>query len=351
MADRHIYMDKAPGETRGVITLAGRPERLLIERDGLHYPRLGERFRARVTLADRALGLAMLDLGQGQEASLRLKADRPPPVQGQALEVEIVIEPQGGKPAVARVLGEASGPPSRLSESLALAAQLQALAPGAPVTAGPAARAVADEAEDEALAVEHALPGGGRLAIEPTRALVAVDVDLGQGAARDAKRSARQANLNAIAALGRLLRLKALGGLVVVDLVGRGHDGQALAHAAQTAFAADQPGVAIGPITKFGTLELALPRRRRPLREILCRGDGRPSDQSLSDQSLALRLLRAVEREALADPGARLQARCAPDVASAAAASAAALEGIVGRRFEVVPDPAMDRDNWDIGRR
>jgi hypothetical protein len=340
MADRRIYIDKAPGETRGVVTLDGRPERLLFEREGETWPRLGLRRRVRVALVDRALGLAVLDLGEGQEASLRLKADRAPPVQGQFLDVEIAIEPQGGKPAVARVLPAESagdGGPQTLEHRLAL------LAPGAPVILDAEARAVADEAEDEALAVEHALGGGASLAIEPTRALTAVDVDLGS-AGGDGKRAARQANLAALAALGRLLRLKALGGLVVVDLVGRGHDGPALARAVQGAFAADQPGVVIGPVTKFGTLELALPRRHRPLREILCDGAGRPSAQTL-----ALRFVRAIEREARAVPGGRLVARCAPEIAAAAVGSAETLKGIIGARFQVVADPALRPDQWDIG--
>jgi hypothetical protein len=341
MADRRIYIDKAPGETRGVVTLDGRPQRLLIERDGETWPRLGLRRRARVALVDRALGLAVLDLGEGQEASLRLKADRAPPVQGQSLDIEIAIEPQGGKPAVARVLpaeaaSDCASPFPSLEQRLAI------LAPGAPVILGAEARLVADEAEDEALAVEHALGGGVSLAIEPTRALTAVDVDLGSGGG-DSKRAARQANLAALAALGRLLRLKALGGLVVLDLVGRGHDGPALTRAAQAAFSSDQPGVAIGPVTKFGTLELALPRRYRPVREILCDGAGRPNIQTL-----ALRFVRSIEREARAVPGGRLVASCAPEIATAAAGPAETLKGIIGARFEVVPDPALRPDRWDI---
>ena len=47
---------------------------------------------------------------------------------------------------------------------------------------------MADAAEDEVLAIEHPLPGGGSLAVEQTRALTAVDIDLGQGGGQDAKR-------------------------------------------------------------------------------------------------------------------------------------------------------------------
>jgi Ribonuclease G/E len=205
---------------------------------------------------------------------------------------------------------------------------------------------MADEAEDEALGVEHPLPGGGSLAIEITRALTAVDVDLGAGGGQDAKRAARQANMNAIAILARLLRLKALGGLVVIDLVGRGHDGPALARAAQTAFGPDQPGVIIGPITKFGTLELALPRRYQPVRDALCGSDGR-----LSAASLALRAMRSAETQAKADPGGRLTLRCAPEVAESAKLLLPALIGIIGARLEVVPEPALARDAWEIATR
>src|SRR5215472_14742182 len=156
MAERRIYIDKAPGETRGVVTLDGRPERLLIEREGETWPRLGLRRRARVTLVDRALGLAVLDLGEGQEASLRLKADRTPPTQGQSLDIEIAIEPQGGKPAVARAL-LAEAAVEGAAPALSLEQRLVLLASGAPVIPGAEARSVADEAEDEALAIEHAL--------------------------------------------------------------------------------------------------------------------------------------------------------------------------------------------------
>jgi hypothetical protein len=346
MAERRIYIDEGPGEVRGVVAVDGRAERLLIERAGDIYPRLGARYRARAVRLDKGSGLALLDLGGGESAALRLKADRAPPTEGQALEVEIAIEPQGAKAAVARVTGPGSGAPELIGESLSFEARLQALAPGAAAIRGREARAMADEAEDEALAVEHPLPGGGSLAIEITRALTAVDVDLGAGGDRDVKRAARQANMNAIAVLARLLRLKALGGLVVIDLVGRGHDGPALAHAAQTAFGPEQPGVIIGPVTKFGTLELALPRRYRPVRDALYGADGR-----LSVASLGLRAMRAAETQAKADPGGRLTMRCAPDVAESAKRLLPALVGIIGARLEVIPDTTLAADAWEIAAR
>jgi len=343
MGQRHIYIDEGLTEIRGVVMLDRRPERLLIHRRHHDYPQLGARYRARVLKVERRAGLALLDLGANVTAALRLKADRPTPVQGQGLEVEIAIEPQGDKAAVARMIGVVDGDPGRLVDPPTVRERLLAFAPGATVTEGAQAREAADRAEDEALAIEHPLPGGGSIALETTRALTAVDVDLGSGAGRDPKRAARDANLSAIGETARLMRLKALGGLVVIDLVGRGHDGPALTRCVQTAFGPDQPGVVIGPITKFGTLELALPRRLRPVCDILCDANGR-----LSADTLALRFARAIEREGRADPGGRILARCAPEVAAAAGVYIDSLKRALGARLDVIPDLLLARETFQV---
>lgn len=343
MTERRIFLDEGFGEARGVVTLGGAPERLLIRRDG-DDPRLqlGARLTAVVASVEPSLSTAFLDLGEGAEAILQFKPDSRP-VRGEVIEVEIRGEPRRGKLAVARPLGAAEGRPRLLAEAPTLGELLRRLAPDTELVTGPAARAAADAAEEAALAMLHPLPGGGTLAVEPTRALTAVDVDLGERKGGDAKRVTRAANLAAIELAARLLRLKSLGGIVVIDLVGRGHDAKALSAAARAAFAADNPGVAIEPIGRFGTLELSLPRRTRPLGEILCREDG-----ALSDRSLAQRMLRRIEAEAAAQPGARLQARCSPAVAKAAEPMAAKLTQRIGARFTLDPDPARARENFDV---
>ena len=318
----------------------------MLRRAGNDYPRLGARYIGRVLKIERGSDLALIDLGADGHAALRLKPDRPVPVEGQALDVEISIEPQGPKAAVVRVIGPASGHPGICGDPMTLEARLRAFAPEADIVSGLEARLVADQAEDEALAVEHPLPNKGSLAIEGTRALTAVDVDLGSGGGRDPKRAAREANMTAIAEAARLLRLRSVGGLVVIDLVGRGHDGAALTRAVQTAFAPDQPGVIVGPITKFGTLELALPRRWRPVRDSLLDASG-----ALLLETLALRLVRSIEREGRADPGGRIMARCSPEVAAAVQAHSAALAGALGARFEVVGDRALPRDAIQVSVR
>ena len=343
MSERRIYLDRGIGETRGVVTLDGSPERLLLRRDD-DDPRLilGARLIARVASLEPALGTAFLDLGGGAEAILPFKPDARP-VRGEALDVEIRGEPRRGKLAVARALGVGEGSPRLITPAPDLAADLEALVHGAKLVEGRAARDVADEAEAEALETIHPLPGGGDIAIEATRALTAIDVDLSDRKGGDAKRVTRQANLAALGMAARLLRLKGLGGIVVIDLVGRGHDGNALLAAARAAFGPDNPGVSIGPVGRFGTMELSLPRRARPLAERLCRDDG-----ALSDRTLAQRLIRRLQAEAASAPGARLQASCSPAVAAAAAPLAALLAEQIGARFTITPDPGSPRERLDV---
>lgn len=343
MSERRLYLDRGLGETRGVVLLDGRPERLLIRReeDDLSLA-LGARLAARVESVESALSIAFLDLGRGLQAILPFKPDTKP-MRGALLEVEVRSEARRGKLPTVRALGPADGAPRLLSTPPDMSELLRAFARDVEPIEGKAAREAADEAEAEALEVVHPLPGGGTLAIEPTRALTALDVDVGERKGGDSKRVTRQANLVALREAARLLRLKGLGGLVVIDLAGRGHDSAALIAAARAAFAPDNPGVAIGPVGRFGTMEISLPRRTRPVLEKLLDERGR-----LTDRALAQRLVRRIQSEAEAQPGARLVAACHPAVATAAQSLARALAERLGARFSLSPDPARAREAIDV---
>ncbi len=342
MSVRKLYLDRGIGETRGVVTLDGAPERLLIARDGDGLlTQLGARLVGRVRKVEPAFASAFIDLG-GVEALMSFKPDARP-VEGQAIEVEIRSEPRDGKLATVRLIGPAEGKPRLLAAAPDIAEQLTFFARDTTIIEGREARAMADAAEAEALETFHPLPGGGDLAIEPTRALVAIDVDVGERKGQDVKRVTRQANHTALAESARLLRLKGLGGIVVIDLVGRGHDGNALLTAARTAFAPDNPGVAIGPVGRFGTMEMTVPRRGRAIRDILGDGAG-----GLSDLTLALRLIRRLEAAAASDPGGRLVATCAPSVAKAAKPHAETLASRIGARFVIETNPDGPRDRLDV---
>jgi Ribonuclease G/E len=338
---RRLYLDESLGEARGVVQLDGRPERLLIVRDGdLPVQQAGAAAVARVRRIERGLSTAFLDLGQGPDAVLPLSGPHSAISEGQAVAVEIVAPARRAKGAVARMLGPQFGEPRLLTPGPTLAERLQAFAPGQAIVRGEDARDAADEAEEAVLAVEHPLGGGASLAIEPTRGLIAIDVDVGGAGGGDARRGAGRVNRLALDEGARLLRLKALGGLVVFDLAGGGQDGPVLLEAAKRAFAPDMPGVVFGPVTRMGTFQLTLPWRARPAGEILGDTDGRPSALTV-----ALRLARAVEREARGCT--RVQAYCAPEVAQAMQTVERFLVARIGARFDIQGDPARGRADFE----
>lgn len=343
MSERRAYLYKGVGETVGVVTLDGRPERLIVQWPGDDpLDAEGVCGVARVKSIERAFGAAFVALPGGADVLLPIKPDMPKLVQGGLVEIEIRTASRADKAAVARFVAEGEGEPRVLAAAPTLEEQLRHFVKAGSPTTGERALEAMEAAEADILETVFALPGGGDVAIETTRALTSVDVDLG-GREGDAKRAARQANMAAIAVSARVLRLKGLGGLVVFDLVGRGHDGQALTVAARNAFAPDNPGVAIGAISKFGALEMALPRRARPVMERLVDARG-----GWTASYAARRLARALEREGRADPGGRLAARCAPAVLEAFAELDAGLAERLGRRFTVSAEPGWSNDRIEV---
>ncbi len=114
------------------------------------------------------------------------------------------------------------------------------------------------EALEEAQSPLVPLHGGGRLVIEPTAALVAVDVDAGVG-------TPEAANAAALAALPGLLRLRALAGHVMVDLIHPGLGGHRLSgparRALERALTADPAGARLAGLSRLGLLEITRERR------------------------------------------------------------------------------------------
>jgi Ribonuclease G/E len=341
MSQRKLYLDEAPGERRGVVMLDGQPERLFIERyDDIAVQQAGAWVVARVRKIERTLKSAFLDLGEGPDAVLPLTGDAEAIAEGAWVEVEIVTAARGDKGAVARLRGPSESPHRLIAAAPHMGSRLLACAEGTVITGGDDARAAADRAEEAALSIQYALSGGGRLFIEPTQALIAIDVDLAS-ATGDSRKATVRANQEAIAAAARLLRLKGLGGLVAIDLAGKGHDGPTFSALAKAAFAPDGAGVSIGPISRFGVFELSLPRTGVPVSERLLDRDGRPSAVTV-----ALRLLRAIE--AAAGPGQQVKAVCAPDVAVIARRLSGRLTDRIGARFTLQADPAKARADVEI---
>jgi ribonuclease G len=143
--------------------------------------------------------------------------------------------------------------------------------PGTDVVEGPAALAEAGLWEEVAalLAPEVALPGGAFMTVEPTRALVAVDVNTGRDTSPAA---ALKANLAAVAELPRQLRLRGLGGQIIVDFAPIPKaERRRIEAALKAALRADGIETSLAGWTPLGNLELQRKRARRPLAELRSR--------------------------------------------------------------------------------
>jgi ribonuclease E/ribonuclease G len=157
------------------------------------------------------------------------------------------------------------------------------------------AQAGIDVQLEEALATEVKLPRGGRLLIEPTAACVAIDVDGGGRAPLDV-------DLEAAAEIARQVRLRNLGGTIVVDFVDlpTKPERQRLEESLRRAFRHDPAPLEIHPMSSLGIVQLSRARRGQPLASLLaapcarCGGSGhQPSSRAGAERLLlALRGIR-----------------------------------------------------------
>jgi len=305
-----VFLDAMPGETRGMVFRDGYPEHLLIQRDSdVPQHRLGARCVGRVLEVNAGLRGAFVDLGAGHPAGF-LQLGREATVRnGDRIVVEVTSEPRDGKGPGLRHTGPGEGTPRLLEAGPDVAARLAVLAADAGIETGLAAIAAGHEAVEAALGVTTVVPAFGLdLAVQRTRALVAVDLDYAPVAGRDARKGREQANREGLVQAARLIRLKGWGGLVAIDLIGTGLDGEAVLRTARAAFGVD-PAVVFGPINKFGVLQLSLPWRLRPIETVL----GRTAEDR------ALDMIRSLRHRLLEDTATpRFTAVCAPDEAAVA---------------------------------
>lgn len=141
------------------------------------------------------------------------------------------------------------------------------------------------------------LPSGGSVVIDPTEALVSIDVNSGRSTEeKDPDATALQTNLEAVEVIARQLRLRDLGGLVVVDLIDMRErkNARAVERAFKKALVRDRARIRMGRIGPFGCITLSRQRIRQALSRVTheecpeCGGTGRRRHP----EGLGLRVLR-----------------------------------------------------------
>jgi len=215
------------------------------------------------------------------------------------------------------------------------------------------------EAEIEnALRSRVALPSGGSLVIHQTEALVAIDVNTGRYVGReDLEETVFAANMEAAPEIARQIRLRDLGGLLVVDFIDMEdpEHRRRLFEAFEAELARDRSRTRAAQISEFGLVEITRQRSRGNLERVLtrscpcCAGAGRVK----TDLTAALDLRRALlAPPSLFRPGETVRVRVRPGVARVLAEEDVLgdAERSLGIRVEPIEDPALREKNFEIER-
>jgi Ribonuclease G/E len=251
---------------------------------------VGDVYTGRVSARAPALGGVFVDLG-GTSGFLPDSAGGRDAGEGDYLPVRVSRAAQGGKgprleqadfkaadrPGLLRrgpgpLLDLVSGHPDAelIADDYALIATLKGKAEIAY-----RAQAFDGSIEDEIAALAEpvcALPGGARAVITPTPALTAIDIDGGSATAERAEKARSQARLNQdlIPELARQIRLRNLGGAILIDFAGMKAAARAsLGPALEAALATDPLRPRLLGFTRLGFAEILRPRIRPALHEIM----------------------------------------------------------------------------------
>ena len=203
------------------------------------------------------------------------------------------------------------------------------------------------------------LPSGGSLVIDHTEALVSVDVNSAKATkGGDIEETALNTNLEAADEVARQLRLRDVGGLIVIDFIDMApaRNQREVENRLREALRQDRARVQLGRISRFGLLEMSRQRLRPSLGESslrtcpTCNGRG----YVRGPESLALSILRIVQEEAMKDMTGRIVARLPIEVATfllnEKREGVFDIEKRTGVQIILVPDPSMTLPNYEVER-
>jgi ribonuclease G len=188
------------------------------------------------------------------------------------------------------------------------------------------------------------LKSGGYIVIDPTEALVSIDVNSGKYVGkRDFEQTVLKINLEAVNEVVRQIRLRDLGGIIIIDLIDMesSEHREQVYRALKRALTEDKARTNVLEISELGLVEMTRKRVRQDLRALLstqcptCKGSG----VTRSDETLTAELFRAIRAKAASAPGKDIVARVHPDLATHLDAEAhddlVRLADVVGSRVTI----------------
>jgi ribonuclease E len=206
---------------------------------------------------------------------------------------------------------------------------------------------------------EVKLPSGGAIVLDHTEALLSIDINSARATkGTDIEETALNTNLEAVDEIARQLRLRDLGGLVVIDFIDMlSHKNQReVEMRMKEALKMDRARVQVGRISRFGLLEMSRQRLRPSLGEsshISCpRCNGQGSIRSV--ESLSLSILRLIEEEAMKDKTMKVIAQVPVEVATFLINEKRRTLNEIENRQQInvvlLPNPNMDTPYYEVQR-
>jgi len=215
-----------------------------------------------------------------------------------------------------------------------------------------------EEQLEKACARKVALPSGGHIVIDRTEALWSIDVNSGRSAKdRDIEDTAYRTNKEAASEVARQLRIRDMGGLIVVDFIdmeNRSHI-KDVEKTLKDTLKKDKAKSDVSSMGKFGLVGISRQRMGISFYDVVMKGcDQCSGTGSLpTPDALVVRLLRRVHNELSRDPAKDLAVRVSPQLLEALLnqkrEEVTALEKMCGARVVFVADPSLPPGSFSVG--
>ncbi|MGM0433039.1 MAG: ribonuclease E [Pseudomonadota bacterium] len=206
---------------------------------------------------------------------------------------------------------------------------------------------------------EVSLPSGGSLVIDPTEALVSIDINSSRATrGGDIEETAFQTNLEAADEIARQLRLRDIGGLIVIDFIDMSPNRhqREVEQRIREALELDRARVQLGRISRFGLMEMSRQRLRPSLgetrSEVCPRCNGQGSIRSMESQALSI--MRLMYEESSKDKTAEVRALVPVTVAAFLLNEKRdeinAIERRENVRVRVIPSQNLETPHFEVQR-
>ncbi|MBI5239559.1 MAG: Rne/Rng family ribonuclease [Elusimicrobia bacterium] len=197
------------------------------------------------------------------------------------------------------------------------------------------------------------LPNGGSIIIQEAESLCAIDVNTGRfTGSKSQEETVTQTNVEAAAEVAHQLRLRNIGGIIVVDFIDmrKASNRQKVMEAFAHACKGDRAKIRILPITRLGLVELTRERKRESTVSLItdecpqCKGCGRV----LSGETLRIRIQREIKQMTGGRPGGSVRLLLHPGLAEQFRGQQVAIEKNVARTIKIQSDPSLPWEEYRI---